>query len=449
MWPSEADMAEKPRRAVLAPGVEPGNRIPGESGSTKAAMVVAARKNAVKLSRPDQPTGGVLREGLTPADQLESRMASATPAVRAILEKSLNGKRLRATEIAILFEVEGADFEALQAVADYWRREEVGETVTFVVNRNINFTNVCGVGCGFCAFSTAIAREDAYFLSPDQVADRAEECWRRGGTEICVQGGIHPKLEWTYYRDVLRAVKVRTPAMHCHAFSPMEIVWGARKASLSIRDYLMTLKDEGLDSLPGTAAEILVDEIRKLLAPKKESVAEWVEVVTTAHSLGIPTTATIMFGHIETVAQRVEHLVLLRSIQDDTGGFTEFVPLPFVHEYTPMYIEGRSGPGPTRLDAIRMHSVARLTFRGSIRNIQASWVKLGIDGVQECLQSGCNDFGGTLMEESISRLAGAVHGQELGVEEIRNSIEAIGRVPRQRSTTYGDPPQRFPLSDNS
>lgn len=434
-------MAEKPRRAVVAPGVLPGPRLAGNSGSTKAAMVVAERSHAVRLTRAPEPTAGILTDGSTPADHLETRMSAASPATRALLEKSLDAKRLRAREIGELFEATGADFEALQAVADHWRREIVGETVTYVVNRNINFTNVCGVGCGFCAFSTAIAREDAFFLSPEQVADRAQECWERGGTEVCVQGGIHPRLEWTYYRDVLKAVKQRVPEIHCHTFSPMEIVWGAKKASMSIRDYLAMLKDSGLGSLPGTAAEILVDEIRRELAPKKESVAEWVEVITTAHALGIPTTSTIMFGHIESIEHRVEHLVLLRSIQDDTGGFTEFVPLPFVHEYTPMYIEGRSGPGPTHLDSIRMHAIARIALRGSIDNIQASWVKLGVAGVQECLQSGCNDFGGTLMEESISRLAGADHGQELWVDQIRSAVESVGRVPKQRSTTYGEPQQ--------
>lgn len=432
-------MADKPRRAVIAPGVLPGMREAGQSGSTRAAMVLAQRKQSIRLSRPPEPTAGVLLDGSTPADHLHSRMDRASSGVRQLLEKSLGGKRLRATDIGALFEVRGADFEALQSVADYWRREAVGDTVTYVVNRNINFTNVCGVGCGFCAFSTAIAREDAYFLSPEQVADRAAECWARGGTEVCIQGGIHPKLEWTYYRDVLIAVKERVPGIHCHTFSPMEIVWGARKASTSISEYLTILKDSGLGSLPGTAAEILVDDVRRQLAAKKETVAEWVEVITTAHSLGIPTTSTIMFGHIETIADRVEHLVLLRSIQDDTGGFTEFVPLPFVHEFTPMYIEGRSGPGPTQLDSIRMHAIARLAFRGAIDNIQASWVKLGVAGVQECLQSGCNDFGGTLMEESISRLAGADHGQELWVDEIRSAIQAVGRLPLQRTTTYGEP----------
>lgn len=434
-------MADKRHRAVVAPGVLPGRRIPGKSGSTRAAMVLAKRKHAVRLTRASEPTAGVLTDGSTPADHLEERMSAASPAIRALLEKSLDAKRLRAREIGELFEAKGTDFEALQAVADHWRRETVGETVTYVVNRNINFTNVCGVGCGFCAFSTAIAREDAFFLSPEQVADRAQECWERGGTEVCIQGGIHPRLEWTYYRDVLKAVKQRVPGIHCHTFSPMEVVWGAKKASISIRDYLAMLKASGLGSLPGTAAEILVDEIRRELAPKKESVAEWVEVITTAHALGIPTTATIMFGHIERIEHRVEHLVLLRSIQDDTGGFTEFVPLPFVYEYTPMYITGRSGPGPTHLDAVRMHAIARIALRGSIDNIQASWVKLGVAGVQECLQSGCNDFGGTLMEESISRLAGADHGQELWVDQIRAAVESVGRVPRQRSTTYGEPSQ--------
>lgn len=434
-------MAEK-KRFVTEPGMPPKvERVAGKSGSTLNSLAVASRRGATRVAKSSEPTGGPCFDGSTPADDLVARLDRSSPEVRLILDRSLDGKRLRKDEIIALFAVSGDDFEALRGVADHWRRELVGETVTYVVNRNINFTNVCGVGCGFCAFSTGMSRDDAYFLSTEEVADRAEECWQRGGTEVCVQGGIHPKMKWTYYADVLRAIKARSPEMHCHTFSPMEIVWGARRGGMPISEYLSLLREAGLDTLPGTAAEILVDSVRAQLAGKKETVAEWVQVITTAHGLGIPTTSTIMFGHIETSEDRARHLMLLRSIQDDTGGFTEFVPLPFIGEYTPMYIEGRSGPGPTRLDSVRMHAVARLALRGSIDNIQASWVKLGVDGVQECLQSGCNDFGGTLMEESISRLAGAENGQMLWVDDMAEAIEAIGRIPRQRSTTYGEPAQ--------
>lgn len=435
-------MADKTGRRVTEPGAMPlVERVAGRSGSTLGSIAIAERKGAIKLTKTPEPTPGPLLDGTTPADFLEERLGAASAETRRILEKSLEGRRLNRADLLAIFSVSGADFDALTATADWWRRESVGDVVTYVVNRNINFTNVCSIGCGFCAFSTGLAQDDAYFLTPEQVAERAQECWDRGGTEVCIQGGIHPTMEWSYYPDALRAIKERLPEMHCHTFSPMEVVWGARKAGMAISEYLELLREAGLDTLPGTAAEILVDEVRDVLSRKKESVAEWVEVVTTAHKMGIRTTSTIMFGHVETDAHRVEHLLLLRSIQDDTGGFTEFVPLPFIHEFAPMYVEGKCGPGPTRLDSIRMHSVARLAFNGSIDNIQASWVKLGVNGVQECLQAGCNDFGGTLMEESISRLAGADNGQELWVDEIAAAVVEIGRTPKQRSTTYGEPVQ--------
>ncbi len=416
-------------------------RVAGRSGATLGAMAIARKTGARPRTRPDEPTPGPRFDGSTPADELDDRLAGASPSVRRVLERSLEGEDLGREEIVELLQARGADFDALVATADRWRRDSVGDVVTYVVNRNINFTNVCTIGCGFCAFSTGMAMDDAYFLSFEQVVEKAAECWERGGTEVCIQGGIHPTMDWKYYPGVLSAIKAELPLMHTHAFSPMEIVWGARNARMSFVEYLEMLKEAGLDTIPGTAAEILDDSVRAILSPKKESVAEWVEVVTTAHSLGIRSTATIMFGHVESVGHRADHLLLIRSIQKETGGFTEFVPLPFIHEYSPMYIQGKCGPGPTRLDSVRMHAVARLALRGYIDNVQASWVKLGVEGVQECLQAGCNDFGGTLMEESISRLAGADNGQELWVDEIAAAIQAIGRIPRQRSTTYGDPPR--------
>jgi FO synthase len=435
-------VTETKKRLVTAPGELPlVERVAGRSGATLGALAIARKRGVKPITRPDQPTPGPRFDGSSPADELESRLAQCSPESRSILERSLEGEELGFEDLVHLLGVEGPDFLALQAVADHWRRSIVGDVVTYVVNRNINFTNVCTIGCGFCAFSTGMAMEDAYFLSVDQVVERARECWDRGGTEVCIQGGIHPTMDWKYYPQLLEAIKSELPLMHTHAFSPMEIVWGSKNAGLGFREYLELLKEAGLDTIPGTAAEILDDGVRQVLSPKKESVAEWVEVVETAHSLGIRSTATIMFGHIETVEQRARHLMLIRDIQKETGGFTEFVPLPFVHQYAPIYIQGKCGPGPTRLDAVRMHAVSRLAFVGWIDNVQASWVKLGVRGVQECLQSGCNDFGGTLMEESISRLAGASNGQELWVDQIAAAIREIGRIPKQRSTTYGDPPR--------
>ncbi len=416
-------------------------RVAGRSGATLGALAIAGGSKAPAKERPEEPTPGPIFDGSTPADEIEDRLQRASNDVRAVIEKSLQGDDLDRSDLLILLGVRGKDFEALVAAADWQRRDSVGDVVTYVVNRNINFTNVCTIGCGFCAFSTGLAMDDAYFLSYEQVVEKARECWERGGTEVCIQGGIHPTMDWKYYPELLAAIKAELPLMHTHAFSPMEIVWGAKKAGMPFDEYLLLLKDSGLDTIPGTAAEILDDSVRQVLSPKKETVAEWVEVVKTAHSLGIRSTATIMFGHIETAEHRADHLLLIREIQKETRGFTEFVPLPFIHEYSPMYIQGKCGPGPTRLDSVRMHAVARLALRGYIDNIQASWVKLGVNGVQECLQAGCNDFGGTLMEESISRLAGAANGQELWVDEIAAAVRAIGRTPKQRSTTYGDPPR--------
>jgi FO synthase len=419
-------------------------RTAGRSGSTLGAITIARKSGAQPKKRPEEPTPGPRFDGSSPHEDLEERLRKADASVRGVLCRSLEGQDLGRDDLLELSCVDGANFDALVAAADWWRNEIVGDVVTYVVNRNINFTNVCTIGCGFCAFSTGLAMEDAYFLSYDQVVEKASECWERGGTEVCIQGGIHPTMDWTYYPELLAAIKAELPLIHTHAFSPMEIIWGSKNAGMPVRAYLELLKEAGLDTIPGTAAEILDDSVRQILSPKKETVAEWVEVVKTAHSLGIRSTATIMFGHLESIEHRVDHLLLIREIQKETGGFTEFVPLPFIHEFSPMYIQGKCGPGPTRLDSIRLHAIARLAFRGYIDNIQASWVKLGVDGVQECLQAGCNDFGGTLMEESISRLAGAKNGQELWVDQIASAIRAIGRRPKQRSTTYGDPP-RDPL----
>ncbi|RLI29274.1 MAG: 7,8-didemethyl-8-hydroxy-5-deazariboflavin synthase subunit CofH, partial [Candidatus Hecatellales archaeon] len=312
----------------------------------------------------------------------------------------------------------------------------VGETVTFVVNRNINFTNVCMVRCGFCAFSRPPNASDAYLLKPEAVAERAAEAWKAGATEVCLHGGIHPEIGLEYYVDVLRAVKARVPAIHTHAYSPMEVYYAAEKAGVSVEEALKALREAGLDSMPGTAAEILDDEVRAVLCPRKLNVERWVEVVKTAHRLGIPTTSTMMYGHVDSARHRAQHLNLLRNLQKQTGGFTEFVPLSFIHPQAPIYLKGLARPGATGIEDLKLHAVARLMLQGWIDNIQASWVKLGPKLAQAALYAGANDLGGTLMEENISRAAGATVGQHLPSEELIRLIREAGRTPAQRTTTY-------------
>jgi FO synthase len=335
-----------------------------------------------------------------------------------------------------LANAEGPDLQALVATADHLRCEAVGETITYVVNRNINFTNVCFVGCSFCGFGRGPQAADAYSLSFEEVVRRAQEAWDCGATEVCIQGGLPRDLDGFFYRDLLRAIKRAIPAMHVHAFSPMETDYGVLKTGMPLRDYLQMMKDEGLGSIPGTAAEILDDRIRQQLSPNKLPVAGWVEIITTAHELGIPSTSTMMYGHVEEPADWVRHLLLLRSIQKRTGGFTEFVPLGFIHQNTRLYKHGGARPGAVRDEHLRIHALSRVLLHGAIRNIQVSWVKLGIDISLACLQAGANDFGGTLMEENISKAAGAAFGEYVAPEEFRGHIRRIGRVPAERSTTY-------------
>jgi FO synthase len=322
-------------------------------------------------------------------------------------------------------------------LADDLRRAAVGDDVTYVVNRNINFTNVCYVGCRFCAFAQRRTDADAYSLSLDEVADRAEEAWGLGATEVCMQGGIDPELPATAYFDLVAAVKERVPGMHVHAFSPMEIVNGTMRTGLSIADFLVTARDAGLGSLPGTAAEILDDEVRWVLTKGKLPTQTWVEIVTTAHQVGIPTTSTMMYGHVDNPRHWVHHLRVLSQIQDETGGFTEFVPLPFVHTSSPIYLAGVARPGPTLRDNLAVHALARILLHGRIHNIQTSWVKLGVDGTRAMLDAGANDVGGTLMEETISRMAGSQHGSAKTVEQLTDIAAGIGRAVRERTTTYG------------
>jgi len=333
-----------------------------------------------------------------------------------------------------------ADGDALREVcriADDLRRDVVGEEVTYVVNRNINFTNVCYTGCRFCAFAQRRTDADAYSLSLDDVADRAEEAWRDGATEVCMQGGIDPELPGTAYFDLASAVKARVPGMHVHAFSPMEIVNGASRTGLSFRDWLLRAKESGLDTIPGTAAEILDDDVRWILTKGKLPTSTWIDVVTTAHQVGIRSSSTMMYGHVDSPAHWVTHLRVLSRIQDETGGFTEFVPLPFVHTSAPIYLAGVARPGPTMRDNLAVHAMARIMLHGRIDNIQTSWVKLGVEGTQAMLRAGANDLGGTLMEETISRMAGSEHGSAKTVGELVEIGAGIGRPVRRRTTTYG------------
>ena len=356
--------------------------------------------------------------------------------IRQALRKAERHRAISDAEALALFQAEGADLDALRAVADGLRREAVGDVVTYVINRNINFTNVCYVGCRFCAFAQREVDPEAYTLTLAEVADRAEEAWDEGASEVCMQGGIHPDLPGTFYLDLLDAVKDRVPGIHVHAFSPMEILNGATKMGVSFREFLSACKEHGLGTIPGTAAEILDDDVRWLLTKGKLPADTWEEIVRTAHDVGIRSSSTIMFGHVDAPPHWVAHLRRIARIQRDTGGFTEFVPLPFVHRNAPIYLAGHARPGPSMSDSLRMHAVARILLDGVIHNVQVSWVKLGIAASQEVLRSGANDFGGTLMEETISRMAGAGWGIRMTPAEFDTAIRSIGRTPGVRTTTY-------------
>ncbi|HKZ27765.1 MAG TPA: 5-amino-6-(D-ribitylamino)uracil--L-tyrosine 4-hydroxyphenyl transferase CofH, partial [Rubrobacteraceae bacterium] len=354
---------------------------------------------------------------------------------------------LNEEEIALLFTARGTELYELCAVADELRRAVNGDEVTYVVNRNINYTNQCYFRCRFCAFSkgpkSLNLRGDPYLLDTAEVARRAREAWEKGATEVCMQGGIHAGFTGESYLEYLRAVKEEVPEMHVHAFTPLEVSQGARTLGISIEEFLGLLKEAGLGTLPGTAAEILDDEIREIICPDKVDTAEWSEVMRVAHSLGLRSTTTVMFGHVEGPVNWARHLLVLRDIQAETGGFTEFVPLPFVHMGAPLFLQGRSRRGPTFAEAIKMHAVGRIALHGYIDNVQVSWVKMGTEGAKLCLEAGCNDLGGTLMNENISRAAGASHGQEMLPEELEKMIREVGRTPRRRTTLYGTPERAF------
>ena len=363
----------------------------------------------------------------------------------SIIDKARGGETLSETEVTRLFRARGADFAAVCAAANELRAAVNGERVSYVVNRNINYTNVCYFHCRFCAFSKGKLSENLrgqpYDLSLGEIERRVREAWRRGATEVCMQGGIHPEYTGSTYIDICRAVKSAAPEMHVHAFSPLEVWQGARTIGVGVVEFLAMLRAAGLGTLPGTAAEILDDEVRAIICPDKIDTAQWFEVMEGAHVAGLRSTATVMYGHVEKPLHWAHHLLRIRALQARTGGFTEFVPLPFVHMEAPLYLKRGARRGPTFREAVLMHAVARLVLHPHITNIQTSWVKMGPAGVVACLDAGANDLGGTLMNESITRAAGATFGQEMPPEEMDKLIASIGRVPVQRTTLYGLAPR--------
>ena len=378
-----------------------------------------------------------------PAPQVLAREVDAE--ITDIVDRATAGRRLDHPEIIRLFAARDADYRHVTGAANALRQATSGDVVRYVVNRNINYTNICYFRCRFCAFSKGRTHEDLrgapYDLALEEVSRRAVEAWQRGATEVCLQGGIHPDYTGETYEAICRAIKAAVPGMHIHAFSPLEVTQGAATLQTPIPSFLAQLKQAGLGTLPGTAAEILDDEVRAIICPDKINTAQWLDVQRAAHGLGLRTTSTIMYGHVETSLAWARHLLALRDLQVETGGFTEFVPLPFVHMEAPMYRQGRARRGPTFREAVIMHSVARLVLHPAITNIQTSWVKMGPAGAAICLQAGANDLGGTLMNESISRAAGTQHGQEFPPDAMESLIRSIGREPRQRDTLYRPVPE--------
>jgi FO synthase len=375
------------------------------------------------------------------ADEVESAplgvlMDKASPEVRAALKHALAHVELTPDEGLLLYTAADDDLSAAMKCADLARAEDVGDEVTYVVNRNINFTNICFVGCQFCGFKRQKWESDAYDHSDTTILTKVRDAVARGATEVCMQGGINPDMPPFKYRDLLVTIKSEFPEIHIHAFSPMEIMYGARRTQMDYPEYIGMLRDAGLGSIPGTAAEILDDSVREVLSHKKVDVAAWVEIISTAHALGVPTTSTIMYGHIESPRQVVNHLNIIRSIQKQTNGFTEFVPLRFIHENTVLFRKGLVSPPPIGLLDFQMYAFSRLFLRGWIKNLQTSWVKLGVELAAITLKLGCNDFSGTLMEESITAQAGGMSGEFVAVDLIEEKAREMGRVAVERSTTY-------------
>jgi FO synthase len=432
-------------RAVDAEGFARGDEWIAGADHTPPVLILRSRAEhgVSKDGGTAETRGHPSRRAQGRAPQDEARVCGgSTDRLRDILDRAADGQQLSESDIVALFAARGADFERVCAAADALRAAVNGDSVAYVVNRNINYTNVCYFRCQFCAFSkgklSANLRGRPYDLALEEIQRRSREAWERGATEVCLQGGIHPDYTGATYLAICRAIKAVTPDIHIHAFSPLEVTQGARTLGLSVEAFLEELKAAGLGTLPGTAAEILDDEVRRIICPDKIPTAQWLDVVATAHGIGLPTTATIMYGHVESYAHWARHLLHLRTLQQQTGGVTELVPLPFVPMETPIYLHGRARSGPTYREAVLMHAVARLALNPHVVNIQTSWVKMGPEGVKACLDAGANDLGGTLMNESITRAAGAVHGEELPPAEMEALIRSIGREPAQRTTLYED-----------
>ena len=370
---------------------------------------------------------------------IDSVFRNADPQVSAILNKALSEKEISEEEGLALYNSDGADFHLVGMVADELRKRRVGNIVTYVVNRNINFTNVCIKQCGFCAFSRDFREEEGYFLPTEEIVRRAKEAYQLGATEVCIQAGLPPDMEGDLYENICRAIKKEIPDIHIHGFSPEEVLYGATRSNTTVGEYLKRLKDAGVNTLPGTAAEILDQKLRDKISPGRISVADWIDVIKTAHKMGINTTSTMMFGHIETAKDRVAHIAKIREIQKETGGFTEFVPLDFIHTEAPMYkhqLHEGIRQGASGKDVLLTHAIARIMLNNYIDNIQMSWVKEGQKMSQLLLMWGANDFGGTLINESISTSAGSEHGQLLRPKEIKRTVREIGRIPAERNTNY-------------
>jgi FO synthase len=444
-WPDIAELAER----SAAAGKLLVHRLPIYPSYARDLATWAAPEIATRVRRLSDAEGFARDDdwapGTTAIPQAPAiRARSVDPAIERIVERASAGARLGEPEIVRLFAARDADYRRVVGVADELRRAMTGDTVRYVVNRNINYTNICYYRCQFCAFSKGKTHEALrgapYDLALEEIVRRASEAWERGATEVCLQGGIHPQYTGETYLGICRAIKAAVPDMHIHAFSPLEVTQGAATLGMPIRSFLAQLEAAGLGTLPGTAAEILDDQVRAIICADKLNTAQWLDVTRTAHGLGLRTTSTIMYGHIEHPLSWARHLLALRDLQVETGGFTEFVPLPFVHMEAPMYLRGAARRGPTFREAVLMHAVARLALHPHIANIQTSWVKMGPRGAAACLEAGANDLGGTLMNESISRAAGTEHGQEFPPEAMEELIRSLGRIPEQRTTMYGPVP---------
>ena len=445
-WPAIAELAQRTADA----GKLLVHRLPIYPSHMRDLGAWTAPEIATQVRRLSDAEGFARDDNWAPGMKIVPRRPPVyarafDPAIERIIEHAQAGARLdEPPEIMRLFAARDADYERVVAAADALRRATSGDVIRYVVNRNINYTNICSYRCTFCAFSKGKTHEALrgapYDLALNEIVRRATEAWERGATEVCLQGGIHPDYSGETYLAICRAIKAAVPDMHIHAFSPLEVTQGAATLGCPIRSFLAELKSAGLSTLPGTAAEILDDEVRAIICPDKLSTAQWLDVVRTAHELGLRTTSTIMYGHIEHPLSWARHLLAVRDLQAETGGLTEFVPLPFVHMEAPMYLKGAARRGPTFREAVLMHAVARLALHPHVTNIQTSWVKMGPQGAAACLEAGANDLGGTLMNESISRAAGTEHGQEFPPEAMEDLIRSLGRTPEQRTTLYGPVP---------